>query len=173
MLLYTNTTLELQHLNNSGQSAIVAPENKVLKEAYGLRIRIGCETTACNRGRTSFFINPAYAFSCGCEAPIQYHPKDSVTGLKVITLNDFDALHPAGSDITARFKMFSGYVFTDLAGYLESKPPVFNAHGVKNIVLDALLMEPAAQTGNHRFRVEVDLSDGRVLETETSMVELL
>lgn len=169
---YTNTSLELQHLDNRGQSPVIATNDIALKEAYGISMTLRCEKTAYKAPPVSFFINRSYAFSCGCDPRVQYHPKDSVTAIRIITLDDFDPQHTSGSDISAYFKLYSWNNFTGISDYLAKDAKIFYYEEPLNITLNALLMQPPALSGAYRFRVEMDLSDGRSFIKETSTIEL-
>lgn len=169
---YTTASFYLQHLDNRGQSPVVAADDTALKEAYGIRITVRCEKTARATPAFSFFLNRSYAFSCGCEAAIQYHPKDSIAAIRIITLNDFDAAHPSGSDISDYFKLYTWNNFTSIDDYVGKEAKIFTYEEPKDIEMNALLMQPPAAPGSYSFRIEIDLSDGRTLIKETSTVEL-
>lgn len=170
---YTNSSLQVQNLDNRGQAPIIA-NGTALKKAYGIRMTVHCETTASIQSRFSF-LNAAYAFSCRCEDPIQYLAKDSIVGLRIITLNRFDAEHEAGSDVSDHFKLNmlnTQYSFIDISQYLKQDAHVFYMNGDKNIVLDALLIQYPDQSGSNHFRIEMDLSDGRNFVQETDSIDL-
>ena len=170
---YTNKVLELEHLDNRGQSAVVVAGEPALKEAYSIRLTVKGETTAFKTPSFSFFINRSYAFSCGCDPAIQYLPKDSITAIYVITVNDFDAQHPAGTDISAYFRLYTWNNFTSIDDYLQKDAKIFSYDEPKQIILNALLMQPPASSGVYRFKIVMDLSDGRRFDKETSTIELL
>lgn len=168
---YTNEGLTVQHLDNRGREPVVSSDNIVLKKAYGLRVTITGKQVV-RAARPSFFISRSYAFSCGCDPSPQYHPIDSVLAFRIITLDDFDVTHPAGADITSYFKVFRGNGYADLEGMFSHARVVYRKPDLDDS-FNALLMEPPPQSGHYRFRVEVELSDGRLLQAETSAAELL
>lgn len=169
---YTNSSLEVQHLDNRGQSPVIAVGDVALKEAYGIRMTVKCERTAFKQPPFSLFLNRSYAFSCGCDPAVQHHAKDSITAIRIITLDDFDITHSAGSDISDYFRLYAWNNFTSITDYLPKEAKVFYYDEPKNIELNALLMQPPVQPGFYRFRVEMDLSDGRSFIKETSIAEL-
>lgn len=169
---YTNSSLEVENLDNRGQYVAVATNGTALKEAYGIRMKIQCKTTAFHQPRFSFLLNQSYAFSCRCEDPIQYHAKDSVVALRIITLDNFDPEHQAGSDITDYFKWYGGYYFSEITSYIKQRAPVFYMEDDKQTTEDMLLMHYPPQSGIYSFRVEIDLSDGRTLTKDTDSIEL-
>ncbi|MBX2925153.1 MAG: DUF5034 domain-containing protein [Chitinophagaceae bacterium] len=169
---YTNASLELQHLDNRGQSPATDEDGIALKEAYGIAMTLRCEPTVFKTAPFSLFLNQSYAFSCRCDAGVQHHAKDSVIAIRIITLEDFDAFHPAGTDISDYFRLYTWNNFTTIADYLHKDARVFAYDEPKNIVMNALLINAPAAAGFYRFRVEMDLSDGRSLTKETSTIEL-
>ncbi|NII23795.1 DUF5034 domain-containing protein [Pseudoflavitalea sp. X16] len=169
---YTNKTISVEHLDNSGSEAVVSTSGSVTKKAYGIRLRLIREQLACIQQRKSLFIQSAYAYSCGCEPALQFLAKDSITSIKVYTLNDFDGTHPAGSDLSGYFKVYSVYNFMTIEDYLKYMDVTLYAESQLDTRIDLLLMTAPVLTGQHQFKVQLTLSDGRTLETETSTIEL-
>lgn len=169
---YTNSSLLVEHLDNRGQSPVAITGGSALKAAYGIRMTIHCETTVFNTVPVGLLLNRSYATSWECPEPIQYHAKDSIVALRIISLGDFDNDHPAGSDISSAFKLFREQGFVSITDYLEEKPTVFYMEENKNIVLDALLISPPVNDGDYSFRVEIETSDGRQLIQDTSEILL-
>ncbi|MBX3255111.1 MAG: DUF5034 domain-containing protein [Chitinophagaceae bacterium] len=169
---YTNAGLELQHLDNRAQSPVIDEDGIALKEAYGIAMTLRCEPTAFKPAPFSFFLNQSYAFSCGCDAAVQHHAKDSVVAIRIITLENFDASHAAETDISDYFRLYTWNSFTTITDYLHKDAKVFTYDEPQNIVMNALLITAPAAAGSYRFRVEMDLSDGRSLIKETSTIEL-
>ncbi len=58
---YTNKTLWVSNIDNSGIKPEITNGNPVPKEAFGIRVRLGREKTACLTPRRSLFIQTAYA----------------------------------------------------------------------------------------------------------------
>ncbi len=170
---YTHTGLVLMHLDNHGRLPVITADDPVLKEAYGIRVLLKGEAVAFQQPSFSFFISRSYAFSCRCEATIQYLPKDSITGFRIITMNDFDPQHPAETDISDYFRLLSGYDYSTITDFLHKEAEIFTYDNPRQIVLDAMLVHPPTQKGACRFRVEIDLSDGRKFIKETSTIELI
>ena len=167
---YTNKSFTVANLDNSGSGPVVATAATVPKAAYGIRLQIVRETTAC--GRRALFLPVAYAFSCGCPPELEILPRDSVTAIHVFTLADFDGNHPAGSDVSAYFKSYTPYYFLGIPDYLQKSRTVLLDESELQARIDLLLMTAPARTGAHRFRVRLTLSDNRVLELDTPPIEL-
>ncbi len=169
LFMYTNSSLRLEHLDNRGTAPVVTT-GTALRKAYGIRMNVHCQTTAFQQPAGSFFLHRAYAFRCDCGEPLQYHPKDSIIAMRIITLDGFDG-HPANTDISTYFQLKIKHSFKSFSEYLLQSPTVFYTAEEKSLVLDAFLIPPVSP-GTYRFRAELDLSDGRTLAQETSPVEL-
>ena len=169
---YTNKTLTINHLDNSGSAPVIASSDTVRKSAYGIRMNLVRETVVCNHNRTSLFISSAYAFKCDCEPPNQILPRDSITALHISTVNDFDATHPANSDVTGYFRVYKDFYFQTISDYVQKARLIAYNDNELQITADLLLMTPPATNTLHRFVVTLTLSDGRVLSRETSEIHL-
>lgn len=170
---YTNKTISLSHLDNSGQEAIVSASNTVLKSAYGIRLQLIREKLACLQQRPSLFLPSAYAMGCHCPPPQQYLAKDSIASITLFTLADFDNDHPAGADLSGYFKVYKPYSYTPIEDFVKNAPGTLFDERELSTTIDLFLMAVPAVGGDHRFKVQVRLSDGRILEQETSPVKLL
>ncbi|MFT3907790.1 MAG: DUF5034 domain-containing protein [Ferruginibacter sp.] len=170
---YTNKTIALDHLDNSGQNPVVAATGSVLKNAYGIRLKIIREETACIKKHSSFFMESAYATSCSCPPLVTFKPKNSVVSMKFYTINDFDNLHSAGAEITEYFKAYEKFVFTAIPDYLEKINEVLNSTTEFELAADFLLTTAPAIGTDHIFKIQLLLSDGRTMELETTQISLI
>ena len=169
---YTNKTLTINHLDNSGSAPVIASSDTVRKSAYGIRMNLVRETVVCNHNRTSLFISSAYAFKCDCEPPNQILPRDSITALHISTVNDFDATHPAGSDVTEYFYQYQKNNYRSIPDYLSRQAEVVFDAAQDSLVVDFLLMQAPAAAGIYSFEIAVTLSDGRTKNARTNPAQL-
>jgi hypothetical protein len=170
---YTNKTLTVSNLDNSGSAPVVATSDTIRKTAYGIRMQLVRETVVCNEKPVSLFIQSAYAFKCGCESPYQILPRDSILSVSIVTLNDFDASHPANSDVTSYFRVYENFYFTIISDYLQHSELIAYNDSELQITADLLLMTPPAIDTQHKFVVNITLSDGRTFTRETSEIHLI
>jgi hypothetical protein len=172
---YTNSQLAITSLDNSGKEIVETNATVFVKTAYGIRLRVFTEL-ACLPKQNFFFIGNSYALSCDCPPEEKYDPKDSITGIKVFTVNNFDNSHPAGSDISAYFKLYfnlySRHHYSTISDYLKNKDDAFYENEERRVTLNMLLMTAPSFGPQHSFEVEVSLSDGRVLRQATAQLEL-
>jgi len=112
-------TIRWTGLSISGSAYRVEPDGTVVTEEnasmdfsqkqYSLRATVNYEFLVSNFPHHFSMFNEAYA--CKCEESTVLTQK-SVTEIKVVSVNDYDATHPAGSDITSYF----GSVKSDKGG---------------------------------------------------------
>lgn len=171
-LHYTNKEIIISSLDNRGEVPLVSSSTTFIKTAYGIRINFTRENIACIKKTNTFFIQSANALSCKCP-PDHYLPRDSITSLKIFTLNDFDSNHSANSDISDYFKVFKKNTFTPISSYLKNSDSSLYYNQGYNQDTDILLMSPPTINNKHKFKVQIILSDGRVLEQETLLIELI
>ncbi len=170
---YTHTKISVLNLDNSGASASVTSASSVLKTAYGIRLKLFREQTACLNPQKTFFISTAQAFKCDCGVD-SLLLRDSITAIKVFTMYDFDNNHLANADVSDYFKVYKPYSFSKIADYLKSSKEVqFYIEKFLEVDIDLLLMNPPALNTQHKFKVQVTFSDGRILVQETPAIDLI
>jgi len=175
---YSHNTLLLKNLDNSGASAVETENLQINKNAYGIRLYIITEkrTFACEKQTNSFFIQSAYATSVPDCYDYIYSAIDSIVSIKIFTLNDFDNQHSENSDITDYFRVAQAY--SSIEEYAKNinythECNDFETLPWKDIRIDLFLMTTPTTTNNQQFKIQVKLSDGRILEQQTSEIELL
>jgi len=170
---YTNKTVEVKNIDNSGSEPITTTANSVPKEAFGIRTKLNREKTACLSPSNSIFIQTAYATSCDCPPPNQLLARDSVTAIQIFTLNDFDTNYPANSDVSEFFKVFKGSSFSTISDFRKNYNTILYSESELDLTFDALLMTPPSLNQSHYFKIKITLSDGRVLEGITTSIDLI
>lgn len=164
---YVNERLTAFNLDNSAVQAQLSGLDSVNKNAYGIRMNIERTLIAAVRDNWSFG-NSAYAMSRECVTGA-YHPAITIETIRIVTLHDFDAAHPAGSDITAYFKNNNSGKFYDIENLYNKEAQVIYDNSLPPFEADVLLIEVPEHTGIHAFVVEVLLSDGTLLSDTTSV----
>lgn len=169
---YTNKTITVKNIDNSGMLPEVTNANSVPKEAFGIRVQLNREKTAYLNSFKLFFIQPAYATSCDCPPLNQFEARDSVITIQVFTLNNFDINHDANADVSAYFKVFEKSTFSTLTEFITDYNTLLYDDNKLDLTFDMLLMTPPSLTTNHSFKVKITLSDGRIIEGTTNTIEL-
>jgi len=172
---YTHCGIKTFNVDNSGNDPKLIGSAEVPKEAYGISLFIERSIDQCTYTSYQSFLFPsAYAVSnCHSEDISTYVPIEYITGIKIITLRDFDNDHLAYSEVTDKFYIFKDNKFISIADYICEKD--FTIQGRENLQesLLLLLMDPPEINTEHQFSVEVTLSDGRVLTDTTLVVNLI
>lgn len=170
---YTNKTIVVKNIDNSGSEPMTTTANSVPKEAFGIRTQLNREKTACLSPSKSLFVQTAYATSCDCPPPNQLLARDSVTTIQIFTLNDFDTNHPANSDVSDYFKVFKGSSFSTIADFIKKYNTILYSDSELELTFDVLLMTPPSLNKSHYFKIKITLSDGRTLEGITTSIDLI
>lgn len=174
----THCSFSISPIDNSGAAPVVAQSTAVPREAFGIRLTILLKENICEAAPAkNLFINSAYAASCNCDDDMQHTIKSDIEEIRIYALKDFATGKPANTDITEHFYVYMPddlkNEFTPLTFFLEGKQPMFPSLNNLTVELDMLLMTPPTAGSEQQFKVEVLLSDGRVFESETSVLELV
>ena len=184
---YGLTDVKLQNIDNAGERpVIIENENQtILKEAFGIRLTLNLELISDSINnrccKNNFFnnislFNNLYAFTDGCYT--DYILKDTITSINVFTLNDFDNDFTVGADVSELFKIYSSKKYISIDEYLKNYRISFYPNSYyqsdKNAKseIDLYLLKPPTFTGEHSFRIEVLLSDGKVFSAATPRINL-
>ena len=177
---YSNCGLSVLSLDNSGATPVVTTTNQIPKRAYGLRISIEQSENKCvSKIYPSFFISSAYAFGCDCPPSHKYSPLEVIESIKISTLNDFDANHLKNKDVSAYFFEKQAGSFTKIDNYVKKlkdqsilfKNSRWSSYD-NSTTFDLLLMTAPTIGTEHQFEVTITLSDKRVLNAKTELVNL-
>lgn len=168
---YSFKSVAVTHLDNSGAKPI-ASSGPVLKYAYGVGVTIEREQLAMisDVPRYSFFQS---AYACDCVGN-EYIPKDTLSTFKIFTVNDFDDTHPAGSDVSDYYRISNLNAYTQLDHYVDMYgfDTLYGPSQLQS-TLEILLMTPPTLNTTHQFRIELVLTDGRVMEQMTTPIDLV
>jgi hypothetical protein len=169
-LKYSNKSISLENIDNSGESSVVTSSDSALKTAYGIKLQLTREQTACGKEHGFVFFPSAYA-KCDCPSPNQFLPKDSITSIKVFSLNAFDSDHGANADVSAYFKAYrSDHSFISLGEFPKYSNMVLENETYFTMSVNLLLMTAPAMNTQHAFKVQLTLTDGRILEQTIEIV---
>ncbi|MGV8091386.1 MAG: DUF5034 domain-containing protein [Mangrovibacterium sp.] len=170
---YTNCSLTINNLDNSDATPIIAQSKSISKKAYGIRVSINRSENICEVERNnSLFIQSAYATSCDCPPESQYMALDSIVSVAITTCNDFDSEHLGCSDVSELFYVFERNEFTSIPEYIGNVKTELYDFMNPTFEFDLLLMSPPTIGIEHQFEVTIELSDGRILNAQTGIIEL-
>lgn len=170
---YTNCSLTINILDNSGAEPIVIQSNTIPKEAFGIRVIINRNEDICKaKTRKSIFFQSAYAIYCDCPPEFQYLPLDSITSVKIFTIKDFDSEHLENTDVSDYFFVYRRHEFYKIDEYIEGIETIVYDFEYQPFEFDLLLMSTPTISTEHQFKMAVELSDGRTLNALTEVLEL-
>ncbi len=183
---FSTCEISISNLDNTGRSPIVTNEAILNKNAYGIRVSIDRNEMLCklNKPRSfSLLTQTAYAFDCECSIISQYRAKNKITGLKVITLNDFNTEYPKDTDITSLFivqrsgfKTPEDFIASDNLNLITIKNENLSFEEVasldENKNFDLLLKTAPSEAIERQFRVIIEFADGTEISTVTTPILL-
>jgi len=170
---YTNVGIFVNNLDNSGKEAVATISDSIPRQAYGFRLHLIREKLAVNNSPQYLFSQSVYAdnlssnyYNSDC------YPIDSIVSFKIFTGYDFDSTHPANADVSDYFKVCDGNSFITVKDYFSFTSWVYPAYELQTDIEILLMTTPTINT-RHQFKIQVKLSDGRVLEQATPIVHLI
>ncbi|MEZ4886880.1 MAG: DUF5034 domain-containing protein [Chitinophagales bacterium] len=175
---YQWSDLSLTHIDNRGAEPIEASDNRLSAIAYALRVHMGFDFVyqqPCFKG----FINSAYATSC-LET---YSTNDTIVGISVFPLSDFDENHLSGTSLEDYFaakRRNSVTTYSSLEEKLAQAVPIadfleqINEQAEYDLFtdFDLLLLKEPTLDSVFQFVVEVELSSSAVLRDTTESIVL-
>ncbi len=171
---YTNCSLTINNLDNSGANPKVTQSNTILKDAFGIRVAVIRNENICKvKTNKSFFFQSAFAYSCYCPPELEYLPLDSIISVKVITNKDFNSEYLENSDVSEYFFVFRENEFYIIDEYIDNIETTFYDSKNKTLEFDLLLMTPPTIGTEHQFTIIVELSDGRIFNAQTELLKLI
>lgn len=182
---YTHFNLSVKNIDNSGEDIVVSTDSLIVKTAYGIQLDILRKPIEQESGMSAIAFTSANAVCCECGPEFESTPLDSITDVKVFTINDFNEDYPAGTDISACFNVYTYKSFSSISTYIKNISYVLFYDGYDEsyehtdtyffrLKINLLLMDTSATSQHpHKFKVQVFLSDGRIFEQETPEINLI
>ena len=172
--------LLVKNLDNSKEKPVQTEAIQINKNAYGVRLYLTREkyVVACAKPVNSFFFQSTYAAVDPPDCPdYVFSANETIVSIKLFTLNKFDNQHAENSEITNYFKTPHSYSsiedYVAKIQYIYEDYVEFEKSWGQELIIDLLLMTAPAVNNLHQFKIQVKLSDGRILEQLTTEIELL
>ncbi len=148
---------------------MITSSNVISSTKYGIYIQLLTEQLALRKQHINWaLIQTAQACSC---AEDEFIPKEDILSIEIFSNNDFDASHPKNTDLSLYFKVKRYINLISIADYMKSlKDSRYLSRYPFNEGI--FLQVTPTSNKNHKFRLRIALSDGRILESETPEVEL-
>jgi len=179
---YSNKSITVNNLDNSGDKPIVTNSTEVNRNAYGIKVNLLRELVASHKNVTPTLIQSAYALDCDCPSELAIFPKESIVSFKIYSTYDFDVNHPANSDVSEFFKVQNNntyYTINEYLNLLNSSGnygnPAWTLYDEDDLEFEIvlLLMTPPKLNISNKFRIQMTLSDGRIFENETNEIDFI
>lgn len=155
----TLTEVELYHWDNAGEKPKEAVDNKVLKEAYMLEIRL---LTDAGEEEPEPYDTDHY---------LSHVLSDAIQKIQIFTETDFNAELPEGAEVTSCFYDYPKTFIKDQQTDYTVNGKVISIIGEVNKVYKALLIIPQSG-GEYRFRVVLTMESGETIERVSDPVTL-
>ena len=160
------------NLDNSDEIPIVSETNVIPKIAFGIRLKLSfVSLLTCNNAAHIGF-SQLYAYDCFCPPTDQFIVSDTLCAIDIRTVYDFDDSHPANSIITEYFKVFVSDRYYPITDFIKNQHSIKQYSKPENQIIDLFLLTPPRHSGEHRFRIEIKISDYGALSTMTQAVNL-
>lgn len=171
-------SFDISLLDNTFSSPQLATGDTVPAKAFGMRLSMNYvdEMNFCKT-------NPLETFSlfpsCYAVGPVKtsyvYIPVNKIDSVYIFSNNDFDANHPAGSNLVDYFSVFKPYSFYEVSNHLEGWRRIeFQDEYLypKREKIDVLMMKTPENAGIHQFTIRFITDQGEVFEQTTSLIHL-
>jgi hypothetical protein len=168
---YSFDYISLYNLDNSGKDLIISQTNIIPKKAYAILIDFSLLKVSLNNFQLEGF-PAANAIDCFCPPETRYSPKDTITSITITTIKTFDNQHPAESDISSFFKLLGFDRYIPIQEFLSEPERIYEYTKPENEKIELFLLQPPSVAGEYSFKVEVILSDSRLLSMTTNPVIL-
>lgn len=166
---YTNTALLLRNMDFSLAEPKISNAAIISGANYGIQIQLQTEIIVLNKKQIRFGLMQA-AYACSCPED-DFIAKDNIASLKIFSNNDFDATHPKNTDLSLYFKAKRNNAMVTITDYIAAIKDQFDVYP-NNFYEGVFLQTMPTLNKKHRFKIVITLTDGRVLEAETTEVEL-
>jgi len=169
-IYFTNSGLLLKNMDLSLTQSMVTNSATISSANYGIQVQL--QTTLLTMGKQHAnwgLMQSAYACSCNED---EFIGKESISALKIVSNSDFDISHPKNTDLSLYFKARKGATMISIADYIKSLKEF--KYDNKYAFYEGIFLQATPTTSKkHQFKLIITLSDGRILEAETTEVELI
>jgi hypothetical protein len=169
-LWYTIQTVATRHIDNRGAEPVYSDSGTIPARAYGIKINLYLQQYALRNRMNLMGFQSSFATSCDCPPEFLYLPQDTITGIRIIMLDD--SAVPAESDETARFSVLFYTSYISVSDFLQRNPEEFYEQA-SEYTIELYIMKPEGISGEKRFRTEISLSGGRTVSTVSTPVNLI
>lgn len=170
--VFYHKSIGLQHIDNRGEKPVLVSTDTLNKNAYGMRVMFTRDLVANATNTFSLMSSSAYAMKCDC-ANDYITSGDTVSQIQCFTLYDFDANHPANSDISDYWRALSYEKLVELDKLRSSLNEMFKNEQDLSKSVDILMIQAPTTGTIHQFKIVLTLSNGKTIEQTSTPIYLL
>lgn len=175
---YTTEDIIAQNVNfeivgDTAFSYNIVNNDSVPRMNYGLQIQFDIKETVYSKFEIKGLIPTGYACKC---SPDYYSPRDTLKSIRIFTLKNFDASHPAGSEISEYFKFLtqattSGRISkrSIAESISQLSTTTYTPYDNFQFYLDNI---PDSLNSKMEFEIVAEFSKGKMLKDTTSVITL-
>jgi hypothetical protein len=168
-IYFTHKGFSVNNIDASLPEPRISNTGVISSSNYGIQIRLQNENIAARKSSLNWgLISKAQACDCVVGDLIG---KEDIAAIEVFSNNDFDANHPKNTDISLYFKVKHYGKMVPIAEYLKFLKETNQTSSIP-FYWGAFLEVAPSISKKHKFRIKMTLSDSRVLEAETTEIEL-
>ncbi len=159
-------SIEVHHLDNGGPQPVPIVSDSISAFSYAIEVNYhgrALEGLCSNffRDVARSFSNPGMAFSCARDV---YLSPDTIQQVLIYSTTDFDPTHPAGTDLSEYF------IEKTITAVLPSS--FDQPYWPEILEVRFLLFTAPITQSQHRFLIDVHLTNGRILSDSTEQIVL-
>ncbi|TBO41958.1 DUF5034 domain-containing protein [Pedobacter kyonggii] len=169
-IYFTNKGASLKNMDSALPQPMIANSGIISSANYGIQVQLlTAQLSLIKPAITWGLMQSAYACSCSDD---NFIAKEDILSLKVFSNNDFDVNHPKDADLSSYFKVKKGVTLISIDDYVKSSKDL--SYNTRYAFNEGLFLQVKPSIAKkHTFKLIITLSDGRILEAETTEVELV
>ena len=168
-IYFTKKALSLKNLDANLPEPRLTKDSVFASTRFGIQMQFVTEQVALKQHSVNWGLISA-AMACSCEED-NIIGKEDISSVAIFSNNDFDTSHPKNTDLSLYFKAKWNNADMPIADYLKILKDLKHS-AIIAFYQGIFLQQAPTASKRHKFKVKINLSDGRVLEAETTEVEL-
>lgn len=151
----------------------IVNKDSLARMKYGLQIQFDTKETVFSKFEFKGLIPAANACKC---SPDYYSPRDTLKSIRIFTLKDFDASHPAGSELSDYFKLLKQATTSGRISKMSISEAVtqlgtlsYSSYGTVQFYLDKM---PEVANASIQFEIVAEFSKGKILKDTSTIITL-
>lgn len=160
-------------LGDTAFSYSIVNKDSVARMNYGLQVQFDTKETVFSKFEFNGLMPSAFACKCGQG---YFSPRDTLKSIRIFTLKDFDASHPAGSELSDYFKFLKQATSSGRISKMSISEAVnqlgtlsTSSYGSVQFYLDKM---PDFGKANIQFEIIAEFSNSKILKDTSTIIRL-